>query len=64
MISTPSAVHSKSFKLTTDRPTLVVLRSVIAWGAPNKANTHGAHGAPLGEEEIRLTKTVLRLAGR
>lgn len=46
----------KSFKLTTDRPTLVVLRSVIAWGAPNKANTHGAHGAPLGEEEIRLTK--------
>ncbi|MBL8828478.1 MAG: transketolase [Planctomycetaceae bacterium] len=37
-------------------PTLIVVKSVIAWGAPNKANTHGAHGAPLGAEEIRLTK--------
>ena len=46
----------ETFKQTDDRPTLVVLRSVIAWGAPNKQNTHGAHGAPLGDEEIRLTK--------
>lgn len=48
----------KSFHQTTDRPTLIVLRSIIAWGAPNKQNTHGAHGAPLGDEEIRLTKQV------
>jgi transketolase len=41
-----------------DRPTLIVVRSVIAFGAPNKHNTHGAHGAPLGDEEIRLTKQV------
>ncbi len=47
-----------TFKQTEDRPTLVVLRSIIAWGAPNKQNTHGAHGAPLGDEEIRLTKAV------
>jgi transketolase len=40
----------------SDRPTLVVVRSVIAFGAPNKQNTHGAHGAPLGKEEVRLTK--------
>jgi transketolase len=40
----------------SDRPTLIVVRSVIAYGAPNKHNTHGAHGSPLGEEEIRLTK--------
>ncbi len=41
---------------TTDRPTLIIVRSVIAYGSPNKHNTHGAHGAPLGEEEVRLTK--------
>ncbi len=40
----------------SDRPTLVVVRSVIAFGAPNKQNTHAAHGAPLGKEEVRLTK--------
>ena len=46
----------RSFQDTDDRPTLIIVRSVIAWGAPNMANTHGAHGAPLGEEEVRLTK--------
>ncbi len=46
------------FQETDDRPTLIIMRSVIAWGAPNKANTHGAHGAPLGEDEIRATKAV------
>jgi transketolase len=46
------------FQKTTDRPTLVIVRSVIGFGSPNKANTHGAHGAPLGEEEIKLTKAV------
>ncbi|MGA2258622.1 MAG: transketolase, partial [Thermoguttaceae bacterium] len=46
------------FQKTKDRPTLIVVRSVIAFGAPNKHNTHGAHGSPLGDEEIRLTKQV------
>ncbi|MGO9114017.1 MAG: transketolase [Thermoguttaceae bacterium] len=44
------------FQKTTDRPTLIIVRSVIGYGAPNKHNTSGAHGSPLGEEEIRLTK--------
>ncbi|PQO33868.1 transketolase [Blastopirellula marina] len=44
------------FKKTDDKPTLIVVKSIIAWGAPTKANTHGAHGAPLGEEEIAGTK--------
>ena len=44
------------FKQTENKPTLIIVRSIIAWGAPNAANTHGAHGAPLGDEEIRLTK--------
>jgi transketolase len=38
------------------RPSLIVVRTHIAPGSPNKQDTHGAHGAPLGEEEIRLTK--------
>src|SRR5262245_16708222 len=40
----------------TDRPSIIVLKSVIGYGAPNKANTHAAHGAPLGEDEIKLAK--------
>ncbi len=39
-----------------ERPTLIIVDSHIAWGAPNKQDTHAAHGEPLGEEEIRLTK--------
>lgn len=45
-----------TFKKTTDRPTLIIVDSHIAWGSPNKQDTHAAHGEPLGEEEIRLTK--------
>jgi transketolase len=44
------------FKATSDRPTLISVRSVIGYGAPHKANTAAAHGEPLGEEEVRLTK--------
>ncbi|MDX6648770.1 MAG: transketolase [Solirubrobacteraceae bacterium] len=39
-----------------DRPSLIVIRTHIAPGAPNKQDTASAHGSPLGEEEIRLTK--------
>jgi transketolase len=46
----------KTFKSTKDRPTLIIVDSHIAWGSPNKQDTHAAHGEPLGEEEIRLTK--------
>lgn len=45
-----------SAKNVTDKPSIIVLKSVIGYGAPNKANTHGAHGAPLGEDEIKLAK--------
>ncbi|MCI0639728.1 MAG: transketolase [Gemmataceae bacterium] len=44
------------FKETSDRPTLIIVESHIAWGAPNKQDTSAAHGEPLGDEEIRLTK--------
>jgi transketolase len=46
----------RTFRRTSDRPTLVIVDSHIAYGSPNKQDTHGAHGEPLGEEEIRLTK--------
>jgi transketolase len=45
-----------TFKRTSDRPTLIVVDSHIAYGAPNKQDTSAAHGEPLGEEEIRLAK--------
>ncbi|HTU43451.1 MAG TPA: transketolase [Bryobacteraceae bacterium] len=44
------------FHNTTDRPTLIIVDSHIAYGAPNKQDTSGAHGEPLGEAEIRLAK--------
>ena len=40
----------------TGRPSLIIIRTHIAPGSPNKQDTHEAHGAPLGEDEIRLTK--------
>src|SRR5262249_27691410 len=48
----------KTFQKTTDRPTLIIVDSHIAWGSPNKQDTHAAHGEPLGEEEIKMTKRV------
>jgi transketolase len=42
----------------TDRPSLIICRTHIAEGSPNKQDTGEAHGAPLGEEEVRLTKEV------
>jgi transketolase len=46
----------QNFARTSDRPTIIIVRSHIAWGSPNKIDTHEAHGAPLGDEEVRLTK--------
>src|SRR5258705_5516493 len=44
------------FQSTTDRPPLIIVDSHIAYGAPTKQDTGAAHGEPLGEEEIKLTK--------
>jgi transketolase len=46
-------------KRSTDRPTLIIVRTHIGWGSPNKQDTAEAHGAPLGVEEVRLTKQNL-----
>ena len=44
------------FRETKGRPTLIILDSHIGYGAPHKHDTAAAHGEPLGEEEVRLTK--------
>jgi transketolase len=46
----------RTFQNTNDRPTLIIVDSHIAYGAPNKQDTSAAHGEPLGEQEIRLAK--------
>jgi len=38
------------------KPTLIITNTVIGFGSPNKHNTSGVHGSPLGEEEVKLTK--------
>ncbi|MBT8370559.1 MAG: transketolase [Deltaproteobacteria bacterium] len=43
----------------TAKPSLIVLSTHIAYGSPNKQDSHDAHGAPLGEDEVRLTKENL-----
>ena len=49
----------ESGKAISDKPTLVVLKTVIAWPAPTKRNTGAAHGSALGDREIAATKTLL-----
>ena len=44
------------FRETNGRPTLIILDSHIGYGSPHKVDTAAAHGEPLGEEEVRLTK--------
>src|SRR5262249_24606339 len=42
-----------------DKPSMIIVRTNIAQGSPNKHDTAGAHGFPLGEEEIKLTKEAI-----
>src|SRR3989440_3027931 len=42
-----------------DQPSLIIVRTHIAQGSPHKQDTAGAHGSPLGEEEVRLTKEAM-----
>jgi transketolase len=49
---------TEAAKAVDDRPSLVIVRSHIGYGAPNKQDTYQAHGSPLGEDEVRATKEV------
>ena len=48
----------KTARKETERPSLIIVDSHIAYGSPTKQDTHAAHGEPLGEDEIRATKVV------
>ncbi|MBL4981177.1 transketolase [Pseudomonas fluorescens] len=52
------SVALEAFKANTGAPTLIVVDSVIGYGSPHKHNTAAAHGEPLGDDEIRLTKAA------
>ena len=49
-------------KSETDKPTLIITKTHIGYGSPNKQDTAAAHGSPLGEEEVKLTKKNLNWA--
>ncbi len=49
----------RAARADTTRPSIIALRTTIGFGSPNKAGSEEAHGAPLGAEEIRLTKEAL-----
>ena len=46
-------------KAETGRPSIIVLRTIIGWPAPNKQNTGAAHGSALGDDEVAATKEIL-----
>ena len=53
------ATPSQAARAVTDRPSFIVLRTIIAWPAPNAQNTGKAHGSALGADEVAATKKIL-----
>ena len=48
-------------RMETEKPSLISCKTIIGKGSPNKQNTSGVHGAPLGPEEVKLAKEALGL---
>ena len=60
MTWTPSTGPSALLTAETERPSIIFVHTHIGFGSPNKQDTFEAHGSPLGEEEVRLTKQNLK----
>ncbi len=60
----PVAVASaiSASQRVTDKPSLILCKTIIGYGSPNKANSSGVHGSPLGDEELKLTKENLGIS--
>ena len=56
-----ASIHAaiETARQVTDKPSLILIKTVIGYGSPHKHNTFEAHGSPLGEEEVKLTKQFL-----
>ena len=57
----PEAIHDAldTARSTADKPSLIIVRTHIGFGSPHKQDSYEAHGSPLGEDEVRLTKENL-----
>ena len=56
---TTSAGPDRGAESVTDKPSLISARTIIGFGSPNKENTFGVHGSPLGPDEVAATKENL-----
>ena len=54
----PAAVTAalEQARKSTDKPSLIIAKTIIGWGAPNKQGTESTHGAPLGKDEVAATR--------
>ncbi|MFU2101710.1 transketolase, partial [Pasteurella multocida] len=50
----------KQAQAETTKPTLIICKTIIGYGSPNKANSHDCHGAPLGDDEIAAAREFLK----
>ena len=57
LVAIEAAIHAA--RAEAERPSLIMVRTVIGYGSPNKAGTSEVHGSPLGAEEVALTKRNL-----
>ena len=53
---------TKAAQAQTRKPSVIICNTTIGYGAPNKAGSHDCHGAPLGEEEVKLAKANLGIS--